>query len=84
MKDKNLPNDLKNKSLNELTELANNIIENLENEKNLEDSINEYQNLIRLSNLIEKKFQNTSKKISNITKEKIKEILNKKNEKKIR
>ena len=37
MKDKNLPNDIKNKSLNELTELANNIIENLEKEKDLEN-----------------------------------------------
>ena len=43
MKDKNLPNDIKNKSLNELTELANNIIENLEKEKDLENSINKYQ-----------------------------------------
>ena len=33
MKDKNLPNDIKNKSLNELTELANNIIENLKMKK---------------------------------------------------
>ena len=33
MKDKNLPNDIKNKSLNELTELANNIIKNLEFER---------------------------------------------------
>ena len=33
MKDKNLPDDIKNKSLNELTELANNIIKNLENKK---------------------------------------------------
>ena len=38
MKDKNLPNDIKNKSLNELTELANNIIENLEQNK-LEDKL---------------------------------------------
>ena len=36
MKDKNLPDDIKNKSLNELTELANNIIENLEKNKDLE------------------------------------------------
>jgi len=84
MKDKNFPNDLKNKSLNELTELANNVIENLENEKNLEDSMSEYQNLIRLNNLIEKKFKNTSKNISNITKDKIRKILNKKSEKKIK
>tara|TARA_B100000929_G_scaffold264432_1_gene230829 strand:- start:27 stop:281 length:255 start_codon:yes stop_codon:yes gene_type:complete len=82
MKDKNLPDDIKSKSLNELTKLANNIIENLENKKDLESSINDYQMLIRLNNLIEKKFQNTSKKISQITKEKISKILGKKNEKK--
>jgi len=81
MKDKNLLDDIKNKSLNELTELANNIIEKLENEKDLEGSINDYQELIRLNNLIEKKFQNTSKEISNETRSKINMIF-KKNEKK--
>ena len=84
MKDKNLPDDIKNKSLNELTELANNIIKNIEKEKDLESLMNEYQNLIRLNNLIEKKFRNTSKEISQITKEKISKILKKKNEKKIK
>ena len=82
MKDKNLPNDIKNKSLNELTELANNIIKNLEFEKDLENSINEYQRLIQLSNIIEKKFQSTSKEISQTTKLKISQIMKKKNEKK--
>ena len=82
MKDKNLPNDIKNKSLNELTELANNIIKNLEFEKDLENSINEYQRLIQLSNIIEKKFQNNSKEISQTTKLKISQIMKKKNEKK--
>jgi len=82
MKDKNLPDDIKNKSLNELTELANNIIENLEINKDLESSINEYQNLITLNNLIEKKFRNTSKEISQMTKEKINKLFKKKNEKK--
>ena len=81
MKDKNLLDDIKNKSLNELTELANNIIEKLENEKDLEASINDYQELIKLNNLIEKKFQNTSREISEETKNKINIIL-KKNEKK--
>ena len=81
MKDKNLPNDIKNKSLNELTELANNIIKNLEVEKDLEKSANEYQRLIQLSNIIEKKFQSTSKQISQEAKFKISQILNKKNEK---
>ena len=81
MKDKNLLDDIKTKSLNELTELANNIIEKLENEKDLEDSINDYQELIKLNNLIEKKFQNTSREISEETRIKINVIL-KKNEKK--
>jgi len=82
MKDKNLPDDIKNKSLNELTELANNIIENLEINKDLESSISEYQNLITLNNLIEKKFRNTSKEISQMTKEKINKLFKKKSEKK--
>ena len=84
MKDKNLPNDIKNKSLNELTELANSIIENLEKEKDLENSINKYQELIKLNNLIEKKFQTTSKNISQNTKEKISKLLINKDEKKIK
>ena len=75
MKDKNLLDDIKNKSLNELTEIANNIIEKLESEKDLEASINDYQELIKLNNLIEKKFQNTSRKISEETKSKINIIL---------
>ena len=81
MKDKNLLDDIKTKSLNELTELANNIIEKLENEKDLEASINDYQELIKLNKLIEKKFQNTSREISEETRNKINVIL-KKNEKK--
>ena len=82
MKDKNLPNDIENKSLNELTELANGIIENLENEKDLESSINKYQELLRLNNLIEKKFQKTSKNIYQNAKERISKLLIQKNEKK--
>jgi exonuclease VII small subunit len=77
MKDKNLPHDIKNKSLSELKELANNIIENLENKQDLESSIEEYQKLIKLNNLIEEKFKTTSKEISKTTKEKINKILNK-------
>ena len=52
MKEKNLPDDINSKSLNELTELANKIIEKLENEKDLENSINEYQKLLKLNKLI--------------------------------
>mgnify|MGYP001345528663 FL=1 len=82
MKDKNLPNDIQSKSVEELTDLATNIIENLENKKNLENSVEEYQMLIKLNNLIEKKFQKNSKQISENTKSKIKLILKNKNGKK--
>ena len=84
MNEKNLPDDINSKSLNELTKLANKIIEVLENEKNLENSINEYQRLLKLNMLIEKKFQRNSKEISEKTKSKIKDILIKKNERKIK
>ena len=82
MKDKNLPNDIQSKTVEELTDLATNIIENLENKKNLENSVEEYQMLIKLNNLIEKKFQKNSKQISENTKNKIKLILQNKNGKK--
>ena len=83
MKDKNLLDDIKNKSLQELTELANKVIKNLENTKNLEDSMEEYQKLIRLNIMIEKQFQKASKDLSLSTKAKI-QNLQKKNEKKIK
>ena len=76
MKEKNLLHDIQNKSAEELTDLAKNIIKNLENKNNLENSIDEYQILIKLNNLIEKKFQKNTKKIAENSKEKIKEILN--------
>ena len=84
MKDKNLPDDINSKSVNELTQEANDIISQLEKEKNLENSLEDYQKLIKLNNIIEKKFQNSSKKISLKTKDKISQILGKKNEKRIK
>ena len=84
MNEKNLPDDIVTKSLSELTELANEIIEKLENEKDLENSVNEYQKLLKLNNLIEKKFHTTNKEISEDTKSKIKTIISQKNEKKIK
>tara|TARA_B100002052_G_scaffold90366_1_gene83137 strand:- start:2076 stop:2330 length:255 start_codon:yes stop_codon:yes gene_type:complete len=83
MNENNFPDDIHLKSLQELTSLANKIIENLENEKDLENSIDEYQKLLKLNILIQKKFQTSSKEISENTKLKIKNILLKKNEKKI-
>ena len=84
MNEKNLPDDIVSKSLSELTELANEIIEKLENEKDLENSVNEYQKLLKLNNLIEKKFHTTNKEISEDTKSKIKSIISQKNENKIK
>ena len=74
MNEKNLPDDINSKTLKELTEIADKIIQNLENQKNLEESLDEYQKLIRLNNLIEKKFQKSSKEISESAKFKINEI----------
>tara|TARA_B100000427_G_scaffold286823_1_gene261041 strand:- start:456 stop:719 length:264 start_codon:yes stop_codon:yes gene_type:complete len=75
MKDKNLLADIENKSLEELNNLANKIIDNLE-KKSLEDFIQDYQELIKLNNFIEKKFHQETRSISNATKEKINEIIN--------
>ena len=82
MKDKNLPDDNNSQTLDELKEEINQIIENLEKEKNLENSLNDYQKLIKLNNIIEKKFQKKSKHINETTKQKINNIANKKNAKK--
>ena len=84
MKDKNLPNDYNSLSLEELTKEANKMIEDLENQKNLENSIENYQNLLKLNNIIEKKFQKDVKKISEKTKENILKINSKKNAKRIK
>ena len=78
MKEKNLPLDYQHSSLEELTEKANSIIESLENEKNLNNSVDSYQELLNLNNLIEKKFQKSLKSISETTNNKIKEIAKKK------
>ena len=80
MKEKNLPLDYQHSSLEELTEKANSIIESLENEKNLNNSVDSYQELLKLNNLIEKKFQKNLKSITETTNNKIKKIV-KKNEK---
>jgi len=82
MKDKNLPNDYNTLSLEELTQEANRMIKDLENQKNLENSIENYQILLKLNNIIEKKFQKDIRNISEITKKNILEIISKKNEKK--
>ena len=81
MKDKNLPPDNNTQTLEELTVEANNIIESLEKEKDLSNSTERYQELLKLNNIIEKKFKKSSKEINEETKRKINNIANKKNEK---
>tara|TARA_B100000767_G_scaffold247928_1_gene248450 strand:- start:41 stop:295 length:255 start_codon:yes stop_codon:yes gene_type:complete len=76
MKDKNLPLDNNTQSLEELTSEANNIIKSLENEKDLQNSIENYKELLKLNNIIEKKFQKNTKQISEETKKKIYNIKN--------
>ena len=75
MKEKNFPNNNNLESLDELTKEVNQIIESLEKEKNLENSIEDYQKLIKLNKIIEKKFQLNSKNISSDTKNKIEKII---------
>ena len=82
MKDKNLPLDYDSRTLEELTEEANQIIKSLEEKDDLDNSVESYQELLKLNNLIEKKFQKNSKQISENTKSKIKLILQNKNGKK--
>jgi len=81
MKDKNLPPDNSTQTLEELTKEANNIIESLEKEKELQNSVEAYQELLRLNNIIEKKFHKNTKEISEEAKKKIYKITTKKNEK---
>tara|TARA_B100000378_G_scaffold112653_1_gene90504 strand:- start:227 stop:472 length:246 start_codon:yes stop_codon:yes gene_type:complete len=80
MKEKNLPGDNNLKSLEQLLKEVNQIIKQLEKEKDLENSLDNYQKLIKLNNIIEKRFQKKSKKISQLTKDKINKIINSKNE----
>ena len=84
MKDKNLPNDYNSLSLEELTIEANKLIEELENQKDLGNSLDKYQHLIKLNNIIEKKFQKDIRSISENTKENILKVTSKKYEKKIK
>jgi predicted small metal-binding protein len=80
MKDKDLPPDNNMQSLEELTDQANKILELLEKEKDLSNSVESYQELLKLNKIIEKKFHKNLKNISEDTKNKVKAIIEKKNE----
>ena len=78
MKDKNLLPDNNESTLEDLTDQANQIIESLENEKDLNNSVESYQKLLKLNNIIEKKFNKNFRSIGEETNKKVKEIIKKK------
>jgi exonuclease VII small subunit len=78
MKDKNLLPDNNESTLEDLTDQANQIIESLENEKDLNNSVESYQKLLKLNNIIEKKFNKSFRFIGEETNKKVKEIIKKK------
>ena len=80
MKDKILPPDYDQSTIEELTKKANKIIESLERENDLNNSVESYQELLKLNNIIEKKFHKNFKSIGEETNKKIQDII-KKNEK---
>ena len=83
MKDKNLPDDIHVKSLDELREILDNLLIKIETTENFVNSADDFQRLIKINNLIEKKFRSLSKEISNNSQLKINQII-KKNAKKIK
>ena len=77
MNSKNIPADIKIKSIEEAQKEVSEIIEILEKEENLENSIKKYHRLILLNNYIEQKFKNKSKNISKKNFENIQNSLSK-------
>jgi len=77
MNSKNIPADIKRKSIEEAQKEVSEIIEILEREENLENSIKKYRRLIFLNNYIEQKFKDKSKNISKKNFENIQNSLSK-------
>ena len=64
MKSKNIPADIKSKSIKEAQNEIKQIILNLENtETNLEESIDKYNRMMKLNNHIQEEFKKRLKKI---------------------
>ena len=84
MKEKNITNNYNTLSVEELTYLADKMIEDLENQKDLDVSIEKYQKLLKLNNIIEKKFKENVRDINEKTKENLLKIKSKINAKKIK
>ena len=77
MNSKNIPADIKRKSIEEAQKEVSEIIEILEKEENLENSKEKYRRLIFLNNYIEQKFKDKSKNISKKNFENIQNSLSK-------
>ena len=76
MKNQNIPENTKSKSIKEIKEEINQILEKLENnETNLSESMNDYARLITLNKQIDTLFKKRNKEISTIGK-KTKKISN--------
>ena len=78
MKSKNIPVDIKTKSIKEAQNEIKQIIEKLENtETNLEDSIEQYNRMIQLNYHIQDQFKQKSNEIKQFTLSKNKKDLSK-------
>ena len=77
MNEKNLPDDINSKTLDELTQEAQKLINKLEKDEDLKNSISSYQELIKLNKVIEKKFYRESQIITKGIKDKINKIFKK-------
>ena len=77
MNPKNIPADIKNKSIENAQKEVSEIIEILEKEKNLENSLEKYHRLIFLNKYIEQKFKDKAKNISKKNFENIQNSLSK-------
>mgnify|MGYP001263960729 CR=1 FL=1 len=64
MKSKNIPDDIRKKTIKEAQNEIKDIIEKLENNKtNLEDSIEQYNRMMKLNSYIQTKFTEKSSQI---------------------
>ena len=68
MKSKNIPDDIRTKSIKEAQNEIKQIIEKLENtETNLEDSITQYNRMMQLNYRIQDQFKQKAKEIKQFT-----------------
>ena len=76
MKSKNIPSDIKTKSIKEAQNEIKDIIANLENtDTNLEESIDKYTRMVQLNNHIQEQFRKKLKEIKGLNDKKGKNLL---------